>query len=170
MLTLAKALTQSGKYTAVMVEVATGQGIQANLRHWAEHSESLTLLNFTEIEVATLYQQHTNDTGQIFTPEAVNLAFELTQGQPWLVNALAKEVVEELVEDASIAITPEHINQAKEILIRRQDTHLDSLAERLRENRVKAIIQPMLAGQEMGNIPNDNRRNQLTRELAQIDT
>jgi hypothetical protein len=37
------------------------------------------------------------------------LAFELTQGQPWLVNALAEEILEELVTDQSIAITPKHI-------------------------------------------------------------
>ncbi len=119
--------------------------------------------------MATLYQQHTADTGQIFTPESINLAFELTQGQPWLVNALAKEVVEELMEDTSIAITPQHINQAKEILIRRQDTHLDSLAERLREDRVKAIIQPMLAGQEMGDIPNDDIRFVIDLGLCKMD-
>jgi hypothetical protein len=48
--------------------------------------ESLTLRNFNEPEVAELYQQHTTDTGQIFEPEAIELAFDLTQGQPWLVN------------------------------------------------------------------------------------
>jgi hypothetical protein len=81
----------------------------------------------------------------------VQLAFDLTQGQPWLVKALAKEVVEYMVQDTSVSITPEHLQTAKEILIRRQDTHLDSLAERLREDRVRAIIEPMLAGQELGN-------------------
>src|SRR4028118_1270300 len=110
---------------------------------------SITLRDFNASEVAELYAQHTQDTGQVFTPEAVALAFELTQGQPWLVNALAKEIVEELVTDESIAITPDHILEAKEILIKRQDTHLDSLAERLRENRVKAIIEPILAGREL---------------------
>jgi type II secretory pathway predicted ATPase ExeA len=151
-------------------KVASGGSDQLNTSSpFNVKAKSLTLLNFTEIEVATLYQQHTADTGQIFTPEAINLAFELTQGQPWLVNALAKEVVEELVEDTSIAITPEHINQAKEILIRRQDTHLDSLAERLRENRVKAIIQPMLAGQEMGDIPNDDIRFVIDLGLCRMD-
>ncbi len=119
-------------------------------------AKSITLRNFNAQEVGELYRQHTTDTGQIFTDNAVELAFDLTQGQPWLVNALAKEIVEEIAEDVTIAITPEHIEQAKEILIRRQDTHLDSLAERLREDRVKAIIQPMLAGQELGNVPNDD--------------
>jgi type II secretory pathway predicted ATPase ExeA len=119
---------------------------------------SITLRDFNATEVAELYGQHTQDTGQVFTPESVALAFELTQGQPWLVNALAKEIVEELVTDESIEITPQHILEAKEILIKRQDTHLDSLAERLRENRVKAIIEPILAGQELPESSNDDRQ------------
>ncbi|MEZ2249190.1 AAA-like domain-containing protein [Microcoleus sp.] len=119
---------------------------------------SITLRNFNAKEVAELYAQHTQDTGQVFTPSAIALAFELTQGQPWLVNALAKEIVEELVIDESREITPEHILEAKEIIIKRQDTHLDSLAERLRENRVKAIIEPILAGQELPESSNDDRQ------------
>ncbi|MEG4917692.1 MULTISPECIES: ATP-binding protein [unclassified Microcoleus] len=130
---------------------------------------SITLRDFNAGEVAELYAQHTQDTGQVFTPEAVALAFELTQGQPWLVNALAKEIVEELVTDESREITPEHILTAKEILIKRQDTHLDSLAERLRENRVKAIIEPMLAGLELGNIPNDDIQFLIDLGLCKMD-
>ncbi len=119
---------------------------------------SITLINFNAIEVQELYQQHTSDTGQVFTQSAIETAFDLTQGQPWLVNALAKEVVEEMVTDCSIAITDEHIFKAKEVLIARQDTHLDSLAERLREPRVKAIIEPMLAGLALGDTPSDDRQ------------
>ena len=119
---------------------------------------SLTMRDFNAAEVVELYQQHTEDTGQIFTNEAAQMAYDLTQGQPWLVNALAKEIVEELVTDTQVTITVEHINKAKEILITRQDTHLDSLAERLTETRIKAIIEPMLAGDTLGNTPNDDRQ------------
>ena len=119
---------------------------------------SITLRNFNEAEVEELYQQHTDVTQQIFTPEATATAFDLTQGQPWLVNALAKEVVEKIVKDRNVAITKEHILQAKEILIARQDTHLDSLAEKLREKRVKDIIEPMLAGQTLSDTPADDRQ------------
>ena len=119
---------------------------------------SITLRNFNKEEVEELYQQHTEETGQIFTPEATTTAFDLTQGQPWLVNALAKEVVEKMVKDRSIPITHEHILEAKEILIARQDTHLDSLAEKLREQRVKNIIEPILSGQALGDTPNDDRQ------------
>ncbi len=117
---------------------------------------SLTLKNFTHHEVATLYNQHTTATGQVFTPEAIEYAYEMTQGQPWLVNALAKEVVEELVTDPEVPITVEHLATAKEILIQRQDTHLDSLAEKLHEERVQAIVEPILAGQELRNPPWDD--------------
>jgi hypothetical protein len=120
--------------------------------------ESLTLLNFTRDEVAELYGQHTADTGQQFLPEAVDRAFYWTQGQPWLVNALARQMVETLVPDTSQALTAVHVSEAKEILIRRQDTHLDSLAERLREPRVRRIIEPMLAGQSLGDVPADDLR------------
>jgi hypothetical protein len=108
--------------------------------------ESLTLADFTRDEVGALYRQHTDDSGQVFMPEATGRAFELTQGQPWLVNALARQAVEDVVPDRTEPITLAVIDKAKNILIQRQDTHLDSLAERLREPRVQRVIEPMLAG------------------------
>ncbi|BAZ16697.1 hypothetical protein NIES4071_85750 [Calothrix sp. NIES-4071] len=140
-------------------KVASGGGGRLNTASpFNIKDRSLTMRDFNAAEVAQLYQQHTSDTGQVFTPEASQTAYDLTQGQPWLVNALAKEIVEELVTDTSVAITVEHINQAKEILISRKDTHLDSLAEKLTESRVKAIIEPMLAGATLGDTPSDDRQ------------
>jgi hypothetical protein len=120
--------------------------------------ESLTLRNFTRDEVAELYQQHTTDTGQVFLPEAIDRAFHWTQGQPWLVNALARQMVEQLVPDRSQPLTAAHVDAAKEILLRRQDTHLDSLAERLREPRVRRVLEPILAGLTLGQVPEDDLR------------
>lgn len=121
-------------------------------------AESITLRNFTAEEVVELYQHHTDDTGQVFTPEASQLIFDLTQGQPWLVNALARQLTEVLVPDPSVPITVPLVEEAKEVLIRRQDTHLDSLDEKLLEERVRAIIEPMLAGLMFGNVPKDDRQ------------
>jgi hypothetical protein len=108
--------------------------------------ESLTLRNFNEEEVGRLYRQHTEETGQEFTDEAVARAFELTQGQPWLVNALAYHICFRESRDRSQAVTLEHIESAKEALIERRDTHLDSLVARLQEPRVKRVIEPILTG------------------------
>ncbi|MBI2566303.1 MAG: ATP-binding protein [Candidatus Schekmanbacteria bacterium] len=108
--------------------------------------ESLTLSNFTINEVAALYGQHATETGQHFEPEALSLAWELTRGQPWLVNALARQVVEKDVRDRSVTVTQIHIEAAKDTLILRRDTHLDSLADKLRDERVRRVIEPILAG------------------------
>jgi len=121
-------------------------------------AESLTLRNFTREEVAELYAQHTAETGQVFLQEASDRAFDLTQGQPWLVNALAGQIVDVLVKDRQTSITAADVDRAKAILIERQDTHLDSLAERLREPRVRAILEPMLAGRLLADVPEDDRR------------
>jgi hypothetical protein len=118
---------------------------------------SLTLRNFTQAEIGALYQQHTAETGQIFQPEAVARVFALTGGQPWLVNALAREITEVSVLDRQQAITPAHVDVAKEELILRRDTHLDSLAEKLHEARVRRIIEPILVGaQQTMDVMNDD--------------
>ncbi len=109
-------------------------------------SDSLRLPYFTADEVASLYDQHSTETGQVFQPETKAMAFELTRGQPWLVNALARQLIETVVPDRRNEITPEHLRLAQEILIRRRDTHMDSLLDRLREQRVRRVLEPILAG------------------------
>jgi hypothetical protein len=101
--------------------------------------------NFTAEEVAELYGQHTVDTGQVFEAEATALAFEWTQGQPYLVNALAGICIDELARDGH-SITAADMREAKERLIRSRTTHLDSLGQRLREDRVSRVVQAVLLG------------------------
>jgi hypothetical protein len=55
-------------------------------------------------------------------------------------------------------ITVERIDQAKENLILRRVTHLDQLADKLREARVRRVIEPMLAGAALGEVPEDDRQ------------
>jgi hypothetical protein len=119
---------------------------------------SLTMTNFSLEEVAELYAQHTEDTSQRFELEAVARAHELTGGQPWLVNALAEEIVHTLRPDPTETITMDDVERAARTLIERQDTHLDSLSARLREDRVRAVIEPMLAGEILGDVPRDDQR------------
>jgi hypothetical protein len=119
---------------------------------------SLTMRDFTAGEVSALYAQHTEATGQRFDDEALARAFELTRGQPWLVNALAYVVTEELLTDRAQPVTTAALDRAKELLIERQDTHLDSLAERLRDPRVRAVIEPMLQGEALGELAPDDLR------------
>ena len=112
--------------------------------------KSVLLTNFTEAEVRELYAQDTTETGQTFTEGAIACVVSLAQGQPWLTNALAREVVEEIGVPPSAAITEAHILEAKERLILSRATHLDSLLARLREDAVRRVLEPVLAGELPG--------------------
>ena len=111
-------------------------------------AESLRLGDFSRPEMETLYRQHTEETSQVITPEALAHIWELTQGQPWLVNALGYETCFEMKtgRDRSQPITVEQVEEAKENLILRRETHLDQLADKLQEERVRRVIEPLLAG------------------------
>jgi hypothetical protein len=75
-----------------------------------------------------------------------------------LVNALGYEACFEMKagRDRQKKITANMITQAKKNLILRQVTHLDQLADKLSEERVRRVIEPILAGSEAVNIPADD--------------
>ena len=106
---------------------------------------SRSLANFTPTEVTSLLAQHTAETGQAFEPEAAARVAELSGGHPWLVNALARELVEEM--GVTGTITTAEVDVAKERLILARATHLDSLVAKLGEARVRRVIEPILAGE-----------------------
>jgi hypothetical protein len=109
--------------------------------------KSLLIRNFDYDDVTKLYRQHTDATGQVFEQDAINLVFEKTQGQPWLVNAIACEIVEgQLKKDYTKAITATMVEEAIQTIIKRRDVHIDSLLERLKEERVRRIIEPIIIG------------------------
>ena len=111
---------------------------------------SLRLGNFSKEEIHELYLQHTQETGQVFDETCFPMVWEATEGQPWLVNALALEVTYNMKEnrDRSIRITSEMMYRAQERIIYRRDTHIDILIDKLREPRVKRVIEPILANED----------------------
>lgn len=111
-------------------------------------SKSLRLDNFNPEEIKALYRKHRDETGQPFSNDVFPLVWELTEGQPWLVNALGFEVCFEMKDgrDRSREINVEMIKQAKENIILRREIHLDQLSDKLKEERVRRVIEPILAG------------------------
>ena len=124
-------------------------------------TESLRLGNFSKEEIHELYLQHTRETGQEFEEDCFPMIWDATEGQPWLVNAIGREVTYSMREnrDRSVRIIPEMIERAIENIIYRRDTHIDILIDKLQEPRVRRVIQPMLTDSddiEDGNIPADD--------------
>jgi hypothetical protein len=96
-----------------------------------------------------LYGQHATATWQIFEENIYPEVWRLTHGQPWLVNALAAMATAKIPEgrDRAKPITLEIIEKATERLILSRAAHLDQLAEKLYEPRVRRVIAPMVAGE-----------------------
>lgn len=128
--------------------------------------ESLRLGDFSDAELRELYAQHTADTGQVFTEDALTRAFEVTAGQPWLVNALGREIVEEMAVPPAETITAAHVDQAKERLILARATHLDSLVAKLMDARVRRVVEPLIAGAYDGDLYDDDA--QYVRDLGLV--
>lgn len=111
-------------------------------------AESLRLGNFSEEETHTLLHEHEKATGQLFTSEAKSAIWTNSQGQPWLVNALAYEMTSNMKanRDPAVILTESMVIQARENLILRRETHLDQFSDKLSEPRVHRVIAPILAG------------------------
>ena len=132
-------------------------------------SKSLRLGDFTEAETRALLAQHTAHTGQVFTADALAAVWMRTAGQPWLVNALCREACfeNEAGRDRARPIAEHAIVDAQERLILGRVTHLDDLADKLREDRVRRVVAPMLTGDtDRGSYADRNRDVEYARDLG----
>ena len=115
-------------------------------------AESLRLGDLDQADVRALLGQHTEETGQAFTEAALAAVWDQSRGQPWLVNALAYQACfkDKAHRDRSRTIDEEAVMEAREELILERPTHLHQLADKLREERVRRVIEPVLSGGAAG--------------------
>jgi hypothetical protein len=62
------------------------------------------------------------------------------------VNALASQCLYKSGLPAGITITLDHLNAARDALVAARTVHLDSLAERLKDPRIRRVVEPILIG------------------------
>ena len=112
---------------------------------WAE---SLRLGDFREVK--DLLAQHTTETSQTFTEQALSAVLIWTCCQPWSVNALCLKACfgNETGRDRTQRIGFDDMLGAREHLVSGREIHLDQLADKLEENRVRRMIKPMLSSAE----------------------
>ena len=111
-------------------------------------ARSMRLGDLTREDVLALLAQHTEETGQGFTSEALETVWARTQGQPWLVNALADATCfsRAIGHDQRHTVTVGDVDAAQERLVVSRETHLDQLADKLQEDRVRRVVGPLLSG------------------------
>ncbi len=110
-------------------------------------AEDMLIPNFTEADIARLYAQHTEETGQRFADGVVEDVWRLTRGQPWLVNAIANECVvkiHSLRYDETITVAD--VEAAKETIIRANPVHLDYLLYMVNSEWLKPYVDAGMRG------------------------
>jgi len=114
-------------------------------------AESLRLGNFTREDVEILLMEHTKETGQKFEDSVYDCIFDYTDGQPWLVNAIAFEVTFKMKEnrDRALLITENMVIEAINRVTLSRATHLDQLSDKLKEDRVRRVVLPMILNGEV---------------------
>jgi hypothetical protein len=128
--------------TAAKGGIAPNPGSPFNIK-----SDSAVLGNFRKEDIAKLFAQRTEETGQEISSEALDYVYEQSGGQPWIVNSLfMRATMRILDEESREMVTVDHVVQAREQMIEARETHLDALGERLRDSRVKRVIQTIITG------------------------
>ncbi|GHT44159.1 hypothetical protein FACS189454_00840 [Planctomycetales bacterium] len=109
--------------------------------------DSASLGNFSQGDVATLFAQHTEETGQQITQEALDYVWEQSGGQPWIVNSLFMRATMRILDaDNYETVTVDHLRQAREQMILARETHLLSLTYRIQDSQVRKVMETLITG------------------------
>ena len=90
------------------------------------------LQNFTHQQIEELLAQYTAEVGQEFDPVVIELVYQKTAGQPFLVNRLSQILTEELGIPKTETITEEHFLEAYNILLERDNTHFQHIRRNIK--------------------------------------
>jgi hypothetical protein len=132
-------------------------------------AEAMRVGLFDMSDVAELVEQHQRETGQAFAPTAIKRALEITCGQPWVVNAVARECVAMCAADQSRAVEAPHVERAASILVERNETHVHSLYEHLLDDRVRRVLEPILGAEPLPSLEPADVRHVESLGLVQVN-
>ncbi|MDR3312399.1 MAG: PD-(D/E)XK nuclease domain-containing protein [Spirochaetaceae bacterium] len=128
--------------TAAKGGVAPNPGSPFNIKE-----DSVVLSNFSQEDIAHLFAQRTTETGQRINDEALGYVWEQSRGQPWIVNSLFKRATMRVLdEDSHETVSLGHIQEAREQMILARETHLDALAYRMEDPRVRRVLETLMSG------------------------
>lgn len=85
--------------------------------------------------VKDLYAQYAEETNQPFTEEAVQMVFDETNGQPWLVNRIGTILTVDVKPKTIDAITADDVCKAIGRLLKEGNSHFDNLVEKAKQHK-----------------------------------
>ena len=96
--------------------------------------DEFALPNFTLAQVQELLGQYTDEVGQAFAPEVIEMLHRQTAGQPFLVNRLAQILTAELDIPKTETITVAHFAKAHSALLHEQNVNFHHLTTNVRRD------------------------------------
>ena len=110
--------------------------------------DSAVIGNFARDDLARLFAQRTAETGQQITTEALDYLWDQSHGQPWIVNNLLKRITMRILDATSTqTVHTEHAQAARQQMIQARETHLEALAYRMQDPRVRNVMEKLLTGE-----------------------
>jgi hypothetical protein len=123
--------------------VAPNPGSPFNIKE-----DSALLSNFLREDIAKLFAQRTEETGQRIAEDALDYAWEQSRGQPWIVNSLFKRATMRVLQENDYSeVTLDHIKTARRQMILARETHLDALAVRIKDPSVRFVMETLITGE-----------------------
>ena len=109
--------------------------------------DSAVLSYFSIADVEKLFAQRTEETGQNIHKDALEYVHEQSKGQPWIVNSLFKRATMRILDETSAeTVTLEHVKDARTQMVLARETHLDALAYRMEDPKVRRMMGTLFAG------------------------
>lgn len=132
-------------------------------------TDSVFITNFSKDDVAALFAQRTEETGQKITADALDYVYEQSWGQPWIVNSLFnRATIRILGQNNYETVTLDHVITAREQMIQARETHLDALSVRMRDPKIRRVIETILVGDNDPTINRSNPDVELSMDLGLI--
>jgi hypothetical protein len=105
--------------------------------------DAVPLPAFSRDDVGSIFAQLKEPTGAETLPGAVERAFELTQGNPFLVCVLAQRLAEQK-QGQRRPVMASDVERARDALLEQRGGYLDELEGRIREARLRAVLEQIM--------------------------
>lgn len=121
------------------------------------------LPNFSLQQVNELLAQHTDETGQSFSPDVIKAIHKQTAGQPFLVNRLGQILTEELEIPKTDTITMSHFSMALSRLLEEDNVNIRHILTNIRRDPLFENILMNIVSYDRG--VQFNQRNEIIEQL-----
>lgn len=126
--------------------------------------DEFSLHNFSLQQVNELMAQHSDETGQSFSPDVIKAIHKQTAGQPFLVNRLGQILTEELDIPKTDTINMSHFSTALSILLEEDNVNIRHILTNIRRDPRFENILMNIVSYERG--VQFNQRNEIIEQLS----